>query len=412
MAEPYDAPTTDELEAMFGDVQPPMNQGDLVPRGREVSGSSMMVQDQIITAQVVSVPRDNAKILKGLQFAAAYAGDKVLNYRWQVKNRRTGKLDTVQGLTIKAADILLREYTNAYVDLRFNETSTSWVYKATFVDLERGIARPAFWQEYKGTSRLGARDDTDQRLKQLPFQVGQSKAIRNVIVKYLEIPYGTYLQKEGENNLIERVSKDIAAYRERCKAALANLGVDLVRVERQVGRKLADWLAPDVSMVIQQIKAVRDHMLAADDQWPADAPPEPKRSDPEPETSAAAAAQPTTPPETAANGGPTPDTKTATAPPEPSPAGQASDSTPPPADEPAHAETVDLSMPLEAWTVGDDVIGQENIIKRLEKLIDMAETRADVDAIETQNAERIGRITGVRRGNLNGAIRIKRERLR
>jgi hypothetical protein len=69
-------------------------------------------------------------------------------------------------------------------------------------------------------------------------------------------------------------------------------------------------------------------------------------------------------------------------------------------------------MPLEHWRVGDDVLGQEAIIKRLEKLIGLAETLADVDAIVSLNAERIAKITGNRRANLNVALRSKRETLR
>jgi hypothetical protein len=68
-------------------------------------------------------------------------------------------------------------------------------------------------------------------------------------------------------------------------------------------------------------------------------------------------------------------------------------------------------MPLEHWRVDDDVLGQENIIKRLEKLVGLAETLADIDAIEKQNAERLAKITGNRRATLNNTIRAKRESL-
>jgi hypothetical protein len=78
----------------------------------------------------------------------------------------------------------------------------------------------------------------------------------------------------------------------------------------------------------------------------------------------------------------------------------------------AQGQPPDLSMPLEQWRVAADMIGQENIIKRLEKLIGLAETLADVDAIVSLNAERIVKITGNRRAALNVAFRDKRESLR
>lgn len=394
--EAYDAPTTDELEAMFAGVEPPMNKGDLVPqRGRDLGGGSMMVQDQIITAHSVAVPRDNAKILKGLQFAAAYAGQSVLTYRWLVNNNRTGKKETVKGLTIKAADILLREYTNAFVDLRFTEGPASWIYKATFCDIERGVARPAYWQEYKDTATLGAKDKGDQRLKQIPFQIGQSKAIRNVIVKYLEIPYGAYLEEEAENNLVERVGKNIEAYRQRCSKAFADLGIDLVRVERQVGRKLAHWLAPDLAAVVQQLKAVRDGMASASDQWPAQAPPEPKRSDARPETASPppAASSPDVP--ASAAGAPFPRDEagpaaaTASQPDEPR-AGSAS-------------PQVDFAQPIEA-------LGQDRFLTEAHERLGKAATVADVDALCAANAERISKL-GRELPHWNGAVRVRRAEL-
>lgn len=77
----------------------------------------------------------------------------------------------------------------------------------------------------------------------------------------------------------------------------------------------------------------------------------------------------------------------------------------------AQGQSPDLSMPLEHWRVGDDVIGQENIITRLVKLIGLAETLADVDAIASENAERLAKITGLRRSNLKETFRLKREAL-
>lgn len=68
-------------------------------------------------------------------------------------------------------------------------------------------------------------------------------------------------------------------------------------------------------------------------------------------------------------------------------------------------------MPLESWRVADDVLGQENIIKRLDRLIGLAETRADLDAIESENAARLSKITGNRRATLSNSIRAKREGL-
>lgn len=68
----------------------------------------------------------------------------------------------------------------------------------------------------------------------------------------------------------------------------------------------------------------------------------------------------------------------------------------------------DLSMPKN-WTVGADVLGQDAIIRRLMELLELARSADDIDEIEKQNAERLAKITGNRRANLNVAFRAKRE---
>ena len=61
------------------------------------------------------------------------------------------------------------------------------------------------------------------------------------------------------------------------------------------------------------------------------------------------------------------------------------------------------------WTVGADVLGQDAIIQRLMELLELARSADDIDEIEKQNAERLAKITGNRRANLNVAFRAKRE---
>jgi hypothetical protein len=63
------------------------------------------------------------------------------------------------------------------------------------------------------------------------------------------------------------------------------------------------------------------------------------------------------------------------------------------------------------WTVADDVIGQDAGIMALTEFIEMAETEADLDNIESRNAERLKRITGTRRAALNQMLRDKRQQV-
>ena len=60
------------------------------------------------------------------------------------------------------------------------------------------------------------------------------------------------------------------------------------------------------------------------------------------------------------------------------------------------------------WTVPPDVMGQEAIIRALGELLDMAETDADQDEFERQNAERIAKITGEKGRQLRARFADKR----
>src|SRR5215831_2822481 len=262
-------PTQEELQQMFETPRPAMSRGEVVPAGRAIGSTDMTITDTVITAQKVAVARDDAEILRRLAAVAAYAGSEVLTYSWPVKDRRTGKVKIVEGPTIKAANALLRCYRNARLDIASVEYPAFWIFKATFIDYEAGIALSRLFQQDKGTVRLGGQGDEAQaRRLDMAFQLGQSKAERNVIVNYLELPYVDYLVEQAKQNLVGRVSKNIDNYRERIRERLVALDVDVSRVERTVGKPMAEWLARDVAKVIQEIKAVQDGMALASDTWP------------------------------------------------------------------------------------------------------------------------------------------------
>jgi hypothetical protein len=392
MAEAYDDPTQEELDQMFAGPDVAMSKGEVVPMQRLpsghaiASGNAMLVRDKIVLSQKVGLPRSDADILNRLRMIAAYAGDEVLLYRWPVKNRRTGKTDTVEGLTIKAAMALLVAYGNADTDILEAERGDSWIFKTYFNDYERGVSFARLFKQYKGVVRGMGRDDDQQaawRREDMGYQLGQSKAIRNVILNYLELPYGKFLEDEAKKNLVAKVGKNIEVFRERCRLRLAELGVEVTRVERQVGRAIADWLAPDIARVITEIKAVQDGMASPADQWPLPPPPEPRRSDaptPDAPSSESAGSDPSGPAEAAAPSGSPHTTQAAHNP-------AATGSEPPPAS----------SQEEKNWRVPDSVVGQDGVLGALEQLLDMTESDAEQDEFERQNADRIARITGLRR---------------
>src|SRR5262249_57252469 len=102
-----------------------------------------------------------------------------------------------------------------------------------------------------------------------------SKAIRNVVCNSLET-FTDYAFEEAQRNLVGRVGKDLDRYRMKVKERLAEIGVDLKRVELALGRTFDKWLAPEVAQLIAELQAINDGMATADETW---APLEPKRGD-------------------------------------------------------------------------------------------------------------------------------------
>jgi hypothetical protein len=379
----------------------------------------------IVTARPMQVLRNEARILKKIDIMAAAAGTRFF-YRYPVKNRRTGKTDHIEGPSVKCTDAVLMLYMNAAVECRTvampNDRAGNYVCYSRFCDWENGVSL-TMGQLVPRSATLGGEDE--ERRQQIAHNIGQSKSRRNVV----NAAIGEYVHRAfvaAKNSLVERIGRDIARSRQVIVKELEALEVPGIigRVERVYGRKVGEWLAPDIARVYAEISAVEDGMSSVDETWPLAAPPEPRRDDAENATvpagstaadrpagetgpAAAAAPQAEAPP---VSGAPSPSPMETSAPAD-SAVGE------PAADNSAHASITsagrppDLSMPLESWRVGDDVLGQENIIKQLDKLIGLAETRDDVDAIERLNAERLAKITGNRRATLSNSIRAKRETL-
>lgn len=382
----------EELNAMFSE---PQSKGELIPpqpRGRDLGGGAELLIRDVVTAIRVEVPRDEAKILQKLASVAAFAGDEVLLYRWPVKNRRTGKETIVEGPTVKCAYAIQRCYGNSRTDIASVDIGNAWIFKAVFSDFEAGVQTARLFQQHKGVAKIGGEDDA--RRLDMSFQIGQSKAIRNAIVAHLELPFVVYMTDVARENLVARIGQKIEHYRSRIAARLAEIDVAVSRVERTVGKPLAAWLAPDIARVITEIKAVADGMALASESWPVEAPPEPRRSDTTTDVVDQTGVGTSQPPE-----------------------GVASESKPShPVEEASHQTQPESSSPPpvndDDWRIPSAIVGQENVLTAINVKLREARLPAHVDAIERANAERIAKISGIKRQQLDDTIRVARERVK
>jgi hypothetical protein len=228
--------------------------------------------DRVFGAQQVAVHRDEARILQKLAALGAAAGDDWF-YRFpvkkKVKDKETGKeewvTDYIEGASIKLANDVARIYGNCEVDTRVMDLGPTWLIYARFTDFETGYALTRPFQQDKGASKLGGGDNA--RKLDIAFQIGVSKAIRNVVVNALQT-FSDYAFDAARNSLIEKIGKNVVAYRDRTVQGISNLGVEVVRVEKIVGKATKDWTAPDIAKVIAMMKSIADGMATIDETFP------------------------------------------------------------------------------------------------------------------------------------------------
>lgn len=262
----------DKLESM-GSFADPASAGELaVITG--VPNAGMTISDGIITAQKVEVERDDAKVLRKIATLAAVAGEDWF-YTFPVK-KRGGGTEAIEGPSIKCANNVARAYGNCQVDTRVQDAGASWIIYARFVDYETGFSMMRPFQQDKGAGAIGGTNDA--RRRDMAFQMGVSKAIRNVVCNALET-FTTFAFEEAKKNLVGRIGKDLPKYRERVLERIKEMGVDLKRVELTAGRTADAWIATDVARIVAQIKAIGDGMATIEETWPPLAPAEPSRGD-------------------------------------------------------------------------------------------------------------------------------------
>lgn len=217
----------------------------------------------VFGAQQVAVYRSASRVLQTIKELAAAAGQDWY-YRYPVKNRKTGRTDWIEGPSIKMANDLSRIYGNCEVDCRAEDMGNAIMFHARFLDLETGYALTRPFQQRKGVAKIGG--DDDGRRDDMTFQIGASKAIRNVVVNALQT-YADFALEEARNALVDKIGRDVQGWRDRVATRLG-ARIDIKRAEAVVGRPVQDWLAPDIARLVAMGKAVEEGMATWDETFP------------------------------------------------------------------------------------------------------------------------------------------------
>lgn len=238
--------------AAMKDVSPPVSKGALAT-----------IENTHVGAIAVAVKRDEVDILRRIKAIAAAAGTDFF-YRFPVKNRKENRTDWIEGPSIKLANEVARIFGNCETDVRVQDLGDQWLFYARFIDLETGFSMTRPFQQRKSAGKIGG--DDDARRLDIAFQIGASKAIRNVVVNALQT-FSDFAFEEARNSLVDRIGKDLENYRQKTAERIA-AKIDIKRVEAVVGRVVKDWLAPDIARVIAMLRAVADGMATWDETFP------------------------------------------------------------------------------------------------------------------------------------------------
>jgi hypothetical protein len=218
----------------------------------------------IITAQKVAQPRNMGAALRDIGLMAKVAGADWY-YSIPFRDNRANKTTYVEGLSIKGAMEVVRIFGNCQVDCRVEDVQHSWVFYARFTDLETGFTLVRPFQARKSAAEKAMKDR--ERALDIAFQIGASKALRNVVTNALQTPCA-HAFEQAKQSLVERIGKDLERYKSRCIVALQMNEVPLARVERVRGKPFDQWNARDLAMISGEMQSIKDGMVTWEETYP------------------------------------------------------------------------------------------------------------------------------------------------
>lgn len=232
-------------------------------------------------------PRDDEAARRRLSVQAP-AMTEEWGYQWPVKNKKTNRTELVAGPSIKCANAVILATDNIDVRVNVVETDDAWVFTVGILDLERNSNSVRAYRQRRDQVVMADQGRNDDIL----FALGQSKAIRNAAVNYLQ-ELVNFAYDESRKSLLATIYEDEGfdpkpphkklnkspprKFRTRIFERLEALNVPLERVAQWVGRGERAWTVEDLAKITGVLTAVVDGVISADSMWPdrVSAPPAP-----------------------------------------------------------------------------------------------------------------------------------------
>lgn len=196
----------------------------------------IQTKNRYVTAMQVINPRNINRVISKCVEEASIAGEEFI-YSW----KQGGTI--IEGLTVGAALSIVRNFGNAMVDVEVQESDKAYIFTAYFCDLETGfnISRSFRQSKQSPKNKYGKEIYEGHRGVDIIFQIGQSKAIRNVVLNAIPRWLATKVLQEAKNNAMANINNmgEVKA-RELLLTKINNLKIELVKVEATYG-KVKSW---------------------------------------------------------------------------------------------------------------------------------------------------------------------------
>lgn len=223
------------------------------------------VKTQYVTAVTVQKPRDIGKIQEAVLREAAIAGAAFF-YNWIVKTKDGPR--EIEDISIDAAMCYFRNYGNCVLDNSVIVDETHFNFTASIVDLEHGTTFNRLYRQRRGQATGNMNKD---RAEDIAFQIGQSKADRNAINKYMPEWLKEQIldtAKKGELNKID--PKKLPETRQLAVKFFSSKGATQVRMEKALGKPLDKWMAEEILVLRGNMTGLKEGRVTIDELFPPD----------------------------------------------------------------------------------------------------------------------------------------------
>ncbi len=239
----------------------------------------MRTQSAYSTAIQVIKPRNLNSVIQRCLEEAAIAGDEFY-YAW----KQGGEI--IEGTTVGAALAIARNWGNCAVDCKVEETPNAYIFHGAFIDLETGfnLVRPFRQNKQSPKNKKGEDIYKGERGKDIVFQIGASKGIRNAVLNGVPKWLTSKVMVKAKENVAKKI-QDMGVEKARAlivKKASA-LGIVTDRLESVYGRQ-PSWDVEKLVMLSGAIRSIEDGYESAEVLFPIDEPDETKQPDQPKET--------------------------------------------------------------------------------------------------------------------------------